>query len=147
MGRAVLGAFVLLGCLVVASCGGTLASPFAIELPAATTDAEPLPISLIDQTGQVAGVTGAPAGAATSQVDAVEGRPTVLRVSWPGGRCDDRATLVLNVNGTGYELAIHNHAPITAGLQCDGETAARAVDITFRVAIEPSQLLLSITYP
>jgi hypothetical protein len=132
----------------LAGCGpGAVPSPFTLSYPAATAGADPLPISLVDQTGLVSAMRPA-AGVATSPgVEAVPGDANALRVSWQGGPCDDRVTLVLNDIGGTYELAIHNHPPITAGIVCDESTVFRVVDITFNRPLDPAELTLNIQYP
>ena len=142
-----LAAVALFACVAAAACGGgPIATPFAIIYPAATADGDAVPISLIDQTGLVTGMTQA-ATAAAEGVSAVPGEPNVLRASWPGGACDDRATLVLNKLGAGYELAIHNHPRFTAGIECDASAVTRAVDITFSQPLDPAALSLNIVFP
>jgi hypothetical protein len=142
-----LAALALVACLASAGCvGGPVPTPFSVAYPAATAGADAVPISLIDQTGLITGfaVAGEPAA---EGVSAVPGRPNVLRASWAGGACDDRATLVLNRLGAGYELAIHNHPRFTAGIECDASAVTRAVDITFAQPIDPTALSLSIQFP
>ena len=132
----------------VAACGSTpAATPFTVSYPAATAGADPLPISLVDQTGLVTAMTEAAAVSMGPGVEAVPGQANALRVSWPGGPCDDRVTLVLNDIGGRYELAIHNHPPITAGFSCDESKVARVVDITFTRQLDPTQLTLNFEYP
>jgi len=141
------GTVALIACLATAGCGGgPVATPFIIEYPAATAGADAVPISLIDQTGLVTGMSQG-SGAAAEGVSAVAGEPNVLRVAWPGGACDDRATLVLNKLGAGYELAIHNHPRFTAGIECDASAVTRAVDITFMQPLDPAALTLNIVFP
>ena len=131
----------------LAACGpGAVPTPFALNYPAATADADPLPISLVDQTGLVSAMVAA--GVATSPgVEAVPGDANALRVSWQGGPCDDRVTLVLNDIGGRYELAIHNHPPITAGIVCDESKVSRVVDIAFNRHLDPAELTLNVQYP
>src|SRR5262245_47616062 len=133
----------------LAGCGSSPGpSPFTAIYPAATAGLDPLPISLVDQTGLVTGIAVASAEAASPGVEAVPGTATTLRATWQGGPCDDRATLVLNaLGGDLYELAIHNHPPITAGISCDATTILRTVDIAFDRQLDPSQLTLNVTYP
>ena len=133
----------------LAACGsGPVPTPFTLSYPAATAGSDPVPISLVDQTGLVTSLTLASAVSASSDVEGVPGNANALRVSWQGGPCDDRETLVLNVIGAGsYELAIHNHPPITAGLDCDAPTVARVIEISFKQQLAPEQLTLNITYP
>jgi hypothetical protein len=145
--RVVPGAVALLVCVTAAGCvGSPVPSPFAVEYPAATAGGDPVPLSLIDQTGLVSAMTEASEVAAEG-VSALPGQPNVLRVSWPGGVCDDRATLVLNTIGAGYQLAIHNHPRFTAGVECDDSVVTRAVDITFRQPLDPAALALDIVFP
>jgi hypothetical protein len=142
-----LAAVALVACVAFAGCGGgPVATPFSVAYPAATTGADAVPISLIDQTGLVTGMAVAEEAAAEG-VSAVPGKANVLRASWAGGVCDDRATLVLNKLGTGYELAIHNHPRFTAGIECDASAVLRAVDITFAQPINPAALSLNIEFP
>ena len=142
-----LAALALVACLACAGCGGgPVATPFLIPYPAATAGGDPVPISLIDQTGLVTGM-GVADATASEGVSAVPGQPNVLRASWAGGVCDDRATLVLNKLGAGYELAIHNHPRFTAGIECDASAVTRAVDIVFRQPIDPAALTLDIQFP
>jgi hypothetical protein len=133
----------------LAGCGsGAVATPLTVSYPASTAGADPVPISLVDQTGLVTAIAAAPAGSAAPGVAAVPGEANTLRVSWEGGPCDDRATLVLNdVGGDRYELAIHNHPPITAGIACDASTVLRTVDIKLSRQLDPAQLTLNIEYP
>ena len=132
----------------LAGCAGPGATPFTLSYPAATEGVDPVPISLVDQTGLVSAMTFATADLASPGVEAVPGQPDSLRVSWQGGPCDDRSTLVLNdIGGGSYELAIHNHPPITAGITCDEKTATRTVDIAFSRHLDPGQLTLNVTYP
>jgi len=153
VGARVGGPFALLVALLfalaaVAGCAGPGATPFTLSYPAATAGADPVPISLVDQTGLVAAMTFATADLAGPGVEAVAGQPDALRVSWQGGPCDDRSTLVLNdIGGGRYELAIHNHPPITAGMTCDETTATRTVDIAFNRHLDSGQLTLNVTYP
>jgi hypothetical protein len=148
MGRFALILPLLLTLAALEGCAGSGATPFTLSYPAATAGADPVPISLVDQTGLVTAMTFATADLASPGVEAAPGQPDVLRVSWQGGPCDDRSTLVLNdVGGGRYELAIHNHPPITAGMTCDATTATRTVDITFRSQLDPGQLTLNVTYP
>jgi hypothetical protein len=145
--RVVPGALALLACLAVAGCAGeAVPSPFAVEYPAATAGGEHVPVSLIDQTGIVTAMSVAPEAAAEG-VRGVPGQPNVLRVSWPGGLCDDRATLVMNRIGARYELAIHNHPRFTAGIECDDSAVTRAVDIALRQPLDPAALTLNIQFP
>jgi len=51
------------------------------------------------------------------------------------------------MGGGRYELAIHNHPPITAGFNCDASTVARVIEITLRQPLAPEQLSLSLQYP
>ena len=142
-----LAALALVACVVSAGCGGgPVATPFLVTYPAATAGADAVPISLIDQTGLVTGMVVA-AETAADGVSAVPGRPNVLRASWAGGACDDRATLVLNKLGAGYELAIHNHPRFTAGIECDASAVTRAVDIAFTQPIDPAALTLNVEFP
>ena len=137
----------VVACIATAGCGGdAVASPFSVQYPAATAGGDAVPVTLIDQTGLVTAMTVA-SEAAAEGVSSVPGQPGVLRASWAGGACDDRATLVLNKVGPGYELAIHNHPRITAGFECDDGAIARAVDITFRQPLEPGDLTLNIEFP
>ncbi len=107
-----------------------------------------MPISLVDQAGLVSGIGLAADQSTSPGVEAIPGEPKTLRVSWVGGPCDDRVTLVLNAIGTGrYELAIHNHPPITAGFNCDASTVLRVVDISFDRHLDPEQLTLNVEYP
>jgi hypothetical protein len=131
------------------ACGsGPIPTPFTLSYPAATAGGDPVPISLVDQTGLITSLTLAPDVSAGSGVEAVPGKSNTLLVSWQGGPCDDRATLVLNdIGGGRYELAIHNHPPITAGLDCDAPTVARVIEISFKQQLAPEQLSLNITYP
>ena len=140
-------ALALVACVVSAGCGGgPIATPFSIAYPAATAGDSPVPITLIDQTGLVTGLAVA-GEAAAEGVSPVPGRPNVLRASWAGGACDDRATLVLNKLGAGYELAIHNHPRFTAGIECDASAVTRAVDIAFTQPIDPAALTLNVEFP
>jgi hypothetical protein len=144
--RVLLGAVALLACLSVAGCSGeALPSPFAIEYPAATAGGDPLPVSLIDQTGLVTAMAVA-AEAPPEGVSTVPGQPNVIRVGWPGGICDDRATLVLNPIGARYQLTIHNHPRFTAGIECGDGVVTRGVDITFSQPL-PGALTLNIVFP
>jgi len=132
----------------LAGCAGPGATPFTLSYPAATEGVDPVPISLVDQTGLVTAMTFAAADLVSPGVEAVPGQADALRVSWQGGPCDDRSTLVLNdIGGGSYELAIHNHPPITAGITCDEKTATRTVDIAFSRHLDPGQLTLNVTYP
>ena len=134
----------------VAGCGsgaGAIPTPITLSYPAATAGADPIPISLVDQTGLVSAMTAAAGGAMSPGVEADPGQANALRVTWQGGPCDDRVTLVLNDIGGRYELAIHNHPPITAGITCDDSTVLRVVDITFNRQLDPAELTLSIEYP
>jgi hypothetical protein len=134
--------------VALAGCGsGPGATPFTVSYPAATAGADPMPISLIDQTGLVSGLALPDEQAPGPGVADVPGQPNALRVAWEGGPCDDRATLVFNDIGGSYELAIHNHPPITAGIECDETTAMRVVDIAFNRHLDPGQLTLNIQYP
>jgi len=142
-----LAAVALVACVAFAGCGGgPVATPFSVAYPAATAGADAVPISLIDQTGLVTGMAVAEEAAAEG-VSAVPGKPNLLRASWAGGVCDDRATLVLNKLGTGYELAIHDHPRFTAGIECDASAVTRAIDITFAQPIDPTALSLNIQFP
>ena len=142
-----LAAVALVACVAFAACAGDpVPTPFSIAYPAATADGDAVAISLIDQTGLVTGMSQG-SGAAAEGVSAVAGEPNVLRVAWPGGACDDRATLVLNKLGAGYELAIHNHPRFTAGIECDASAVTRAVDITFMRPLDPAALTLNIVFP
>ena len=126
--------------------GAPVATPSSVASPAAPAGADAVPISLIDQTGLVIGLAVAEEAAAEG-VSAVPGKPNVVRASWAGGVCDDRATLVLNKLGTGYELAIHNHPGFTGGSECDASAVTRAIDITFAQPIDPTALSLNIQFP
>ena len=132
----------LAGCV-----SGAVATPLALSYPAATAGADPLPISLVDQTGLVTAIAAAPPGAAGHGVDVAPGLTNALRISWQGGPCDDRVTLVLNDIGPTYELAIHNHPPITAGMSCGDSTVSRVIDITFNRHLDPLELTLNVEYP
>lgn len=146
--RLVIGAAAVLLFAALSGCGSGGGVPFTVSYPAATADGDPVPISLVDQTGLVTSLTLAPDASAGSDVEAVPGNANALRVSWPGGPCDDRETLVLNdIGGERYELAIHNHPPITAGFSCDTSTVARVIEISFKQPLAPEQLSLNITYP
>jgi len=139
-------AALLIAALSGCGSGGTV--PFTVSYPAATADGDPVPISLVDQTGLVTSMILAPDASAGSDVEAVPGNANALRVSWQGGPCDDRETLVLNdIGGGRYELAIHNHPPITAGFSCDASTVARVIEISFKQRLEPERLSLNIQYP
>jgi len=129
-------------------CGsGPVATPLTLSYPAATAGADPLQISLVDQTAMVTAIAAGPDASAIPGVQAVPGADT-LRVAWEGGPCDDRATLVLNrIGGGRYELAIHNHPPITAGIDCGESTVSRVVDITFNRHLDPQELTLNVEYP
>ena len=134
--------------VVLAGCGsGPVSTPLVVSYPAATAGADPIPISLIDQTGTVTAIAAVADASASVGVDVAPGLAQAIRVSWQGGPCDDRVTLVLNAVGGGYELAIHNHPTITAGLTCDASSVARAVDITFNRHLDPGQLTLNVEYP
>jgi hypothetical protein len=135
--------------LTLAGCGfgSPAATPFSVSYPAATAGANPIPLTLVDQTGLVTSVVAVAGGAASTGVEVAPAVGSALRVGWQGGPCDDRVTLVLNDIGSSYELAIHNHPPITAGLTCDDSIVTRAVDITFNRHLDPSQLTLNVTYP
>ena len=129
-------------------CGpGPVATPLALSYPAATAGADPMPISLVDQTGLVTAIAAAPAEAADQGVAAAPGLMNALRIGWQGGPCDDRVTLVLNDIGPTYQLAIHNHPPITAGMSCGDSSVSRVVDITFNRHLDPQELTLNVQYP
>ena len=133
----------------LAGCGfGPTSTPITLGYPASTAGADPLPMSLVDQTGLVTSMTAVPAGSASAGVEVAPGVANALRVSWQGGPCDDRVTLVLNdVGGGSYELAIHNHPPITAGFTCDDSNVLRVVDVTFNRHLDPQDLTLNVQYP
>jgi len=139
----------LAAAVTLAGCGfgPPAATPFSVSYPAATAGANPIPLTLVDQTGLVTSIVAVPGEAASTGVEVAPGVGSALRVGWQGGPCDDRVTLVLNDIGSSYELAIHNHPPITAGLTCDDSIVTRAVDITFNRHLDPSQLTLNVTYP
>jgi len=142
------GAVAALLIVALSACASGGGAPFTASYPAATADGNPVPISLVDQTGLVTAMVAAPDAAAGAAVEAVPGSANALRVSWQGGACDDRSTLVLNAMGGGrYELAIHNHPPITAGFDCDASTVARVIEITLSQPLAPEQLSLSLQYP
>jgi len=151
MRRLLIGAVALLGFGIasLAACGSAGPSPFAVTYPAATAGVDPVPISLIDQTGLVSAIAVAPASSmgAGAGVEAAPGLTNGLRIGWQGGPCDDRTTLVLNDLGARYELAIHNHPPITAGMTCDDSIVTRVVDITFNRHLDPEQVTLNVQYP
>lgn len=146
--RLLIGAAAALLIAALSACASGGGVPFTASYPAATAGGDPVTISLVDQTGLVTAMTAAPDAAAGSAVEAVPGNTNALRVSWQGGPCDDRSTLVLNAIGGGsYELAIHNHPPITAGFNCDASTVARVIEITFKQPVTPEQLSMNIQYP
>jgi hypothetical protein len=149
--RLLIGAVAVLAVSLVSleACGsGPVPTPFTLSYPAATAGGDPVPISLVDQTGLVTSLTLAPDAAAGSGVEAAPGSVNALLVSWEGGPCDDRETLVLNdIGGGRYELAIHDHPPITAGVSCDESTVLRAIEISFKQPLAPEQLTLNVTYP
>src|SRR5437899_910087 len=79
---------------VLAGCGsGPVSTPFIVSYPAATAGADPIPISLIDQTGTVTAIAAVADASASAGVDVAPGLSQALRVSWQGGPCDDRVTL------------------------------------------------------
>ena len=133
----------------LAGCGvGPVSTPFVLGYPASTAGADPMPISLIDQVGLVTAIAAAPGTTGSAGVEVAPGLSSALRVSWQGGPCDDRVTLVLNdIGGGRYELAIHNHPPITAGFSCDDSNVLRVVDITFNRHLDPQDLTLNVQYP
>ena len=146
--RLLIGAAAALLFAALSACGPGGRLPLTVSYPAATEDGDPVTISLVDQTGLVTAMTAVPDAATGSAVEAVPGNTNALRVSWQGGPCDDRSTLVLNdIGGGSYELAIHNHPPITAGFSCEASTVARVIEITFKQALAPEQLSLNIQYP
>jgi hypothetical protein len=106
-----------------------------------------LPISLIDQTGLVMAIAAAPDASTSSEVEPVPDRPSELRVSWVGGACDDRVTMVLVDIGATYQLAIHNHPQFAAGITCDASGIPRIVDITFNRPLEPADLSITVQFP
>lgn len=146
--RLLIGVLVVLSFAALAGCGpGGEVPTFRISYPPATAGDKPLPISLIDQTGLVTAIAAAPDAVVGSDVEAVPGRADALRVSWDGGDCDDRVTLVLNRLGDAFELAIRNHPQFGAGLICTGAEVSRALDIEFSTTLAPEQLSLAILYP
>jgi hypothetical protein len=132
--------------VALSGCGAEVPT-LRTSYPPARAGDKPLPISLIDQTGLVAAITAAPGVEAESGVAAVPGRADQLRVSWAGGDCDDRVTLVLNRLGDAFELAIHNHPQFGAGLVCSGGSLPRTLDIEFTTDVAPDQVTLNVQYP
>jgi hypothetical protein len=145
-----IGAALLPLAAALAACGSGGGVPeFSTTLPAATTGADAVPISLIDQVGIVTGIAVAPGRppASPSTVEVSPDRPDALRVSWLTGECDDRVTMVLNDVGGAYQLTIHNHPQVTAGLLCTAAGIARSVDIGFNQRLDPGRLELNIQFP
>jgi len=91
VGARVGGPFALLVALLfalaaVAGCAGPGATPFTLSYPAATAGADPVPISLVDQTGLVAAMTFATADLASPGVEAASSKATETSAAFIGSR-------------------------------------------------------------
>lgn len=141
-------AIVVIPLAALAGCGSGGGVPtYSTAYPPQEVGDKALPISLVDQTGLVTAIAAAPDASAAADVESVPDRANELRISWLGGECDDRVTMVLVNIGAVYQLAIHNHPQFAAGLTCTAAGVPRIVDISFNRHLAPDTLTLSVQYP
>ena len=90
-GLVVVATIALVGC-------GLIGRQLQLTVPGRGERSEPLPVTLIDRTGSVAGLDVVPEnfeGAFDRGVSPVPGRPAAIVMQWIGGACDEGATVTL----------------------------------------------------
>jgi hypothetical protein len=136
-------AILLAGCT---STGGP--TTWTATFPAdATAEADPIPISLIDQTGLVTGMALAPAGTGESHVTLDPTDPLALRMDWAGSNCDGRISAVMSASGDGYTVTIHVNPSVAGGFGCTAVPVLRAIAIHVRKPIDPGTFTIVQVYP
>ena len=84
--------------------------PFFVLLPEHGAG-KPLPVTVKDSTGLLAGASAALEQSASEGATAVPGQPKRIRVTWIGGACDQTATMQMSTNGAGLQLTVETFVP------------------------------------
>ena len=133
------------GLLIVISLTACVGQPagslFRTELP--TTDHDPLPVSLLDETGLVLGIAPWDADLTPTVRPVVQADPTdpnALVISWIGGLCDRDATLSFRATQRGYALRLD--VGLGSG-GCTGAALPRGLRIATSDSIPVSSIAVS----
>jgi hypothetical protein len=135
--------------IIFAACTATGGpTTFTATFPAdAAAEADPIPFSLIDQTGLVTGMALAPPGTGESHVTLEPGVPLALRIDWAGSNCDGRISAVMSVSGDGYKVTVHVNPSVAGGFGCTAAPVLRAITIHVRKPIDPGTFTIAQIYP
>lgn len=126
----------------VAACGSPEDRRFETALP--TSDYDPLPVVLRDETGLVLGIEPArfdPQGPGELRVEADPIDRAALLVSWLGGLCEGDAALTFWRSDSTY--ALHLAISRKPGTGCPALGVGRALRITTSSPIPADSILVS----
>lgn len=111
--------------------------------PDAPLHVAPLPMALIDRSGLVQALRVAGPGPGgqgwRDGVAAVPDNPTRLVLTWVGGACDDRVSMILDGTQSSMQVAINTTA--TGGCRAVG--IGRSVELDLSVAVRPEDVRLT----
>lgn len=110
--------------------------PFFVLLPGHDT-VKPLPMTVKDSTGLLAGASAAVEQSASDGVEAVPGQPKRIRVTWIGGACDRTATMQMSSNGAGIQLTVETFVP---GGSCLLIGIGRSVELELLTPFDPRSI-------
>ena len=124
-----------LAAVLIAGCA--LGQPAGIQVTLPAVDPwDPLPVTVVDNAGIVAGAAPADGSFTNEDTDerAVEigmlpGRDDAIQVDWTGGACDDRATVTIDPEGDTFRIATHTMQDLTA-LSCPAVGIPRSLVLT-----------------
>jgi hypothetical protein len=139
--RTRIGVGLLIAIALTACVGQPAGRLFRTELP--TTDHDPLPVSLVDETGLVLGIAPWDADLTPTVRPVVQADPTdpnALVISWIGGLAERDATLSFRATQSGYALRLD------VGLGSGGGTMAalpRGLQILTSIPIPVSSIAVS----
>lgn len=141
----VLGTRIGLGLLIAISltaCGGQPAGHI-FRTALSTPDHDPLPVSLLDQTGLIVGIAPWDADLPPTVMPVVQedpSDPNALAVSWIGGMCDRDATLSFKATADGYALRLD--VGLGSG-GCTGVALPRGLQIVTTTPIPARSIIVS----
>jgi endonuclease/exonuclease/phosphatase (EEP) superfamily protein YafD len=108
--------------------------PIFLLLPGGA-DSRPLPVSVVDESGVLAGARPALRHGAPGGAQGVPGQPELVRVTWLGGLCDVHAAIKVEGSVDHLRLAIESHQ---TGNACPAVGVFRTIELRFLEAIDPT---------